>query len=501
MLKHAHLKIAFWMFLLAFGAITNSKAQNIYPYKLSNCVFGSFCLDCGDEKANYNVEKFDSLINLINTDSKLNYIERQTYFQVLIDSLGKGCVLSHTEMKNDQLTKSLVSKFNSFDGWIPAKTENTKEEQSSITIFVTIKNGRLTATKKQISFNTKTDLPKESTIATFPSKKITGTYKNYKFTTWNNESLDENHAISSYVSIDKLNNLWFMLGDSLIKFNGSSFESTKLNTEINPKVKKLYGVLTDNSDAKWFVAFKENWKVAILSQNESGWIDHTVKLPLINYFYDFYFAPKSNKIILTRDKGLLIWQSQKWSKINYLDIKSSPEDEFYFAREDNSGRLWIGAEKGTYLISSNGVVTNFNSFNNPLKDMTITAFTEDKFGNVFLGYKEVYKKSVSEKKLNRGIAVYNNLNEWKTLKVNESDFVGKNIKSLSYNEQENILWIAITDLGIVRYDLSNNKSEDFSPGFFDMTAAPNILRTLIDQKNNLYLIMDHGITKIEKLAN
>ncbi|BAU53197.1 hypothetical protein [Mucilaginibacter gotjawali] len=60
-------------FLLALMGITFSlKAQNIFPYKLDNCITNVFCLDCGDEKADVKPEAFKVLIDNLNKNERLS---------------------------------------------------------------------------------------------------------------------------------------------------------------------------------------------------------------------------------------------------------------------------------------------------------------------------------------------------------------------------------------------------------------------------------------------
>src|SRR5437870_2859413 len=80
------------------------KAQNVFPVKLEGCNTSQFCLDCGDPKANYDQADFDKLVTTLNSKYKLKGISGKIGFQVLVDSLGKPCVLSHTDQQSNKIT-------------------------------------------------------------------------------------------------------------------------------------------------------------------------------------------------------------------------------------------------------------------------------------------------------------------------------------------------------------------------------------------------------------
>ena len=85
------------IYFVAFLTINLSYAQNLFPTKLENCRTEKFCLDCGDEKASYQIDKFEKLQDRLNKSLNLKGIKGFLKLQVLVDSKGKGCVLSHTD--------------------------------------------------------------------------------------------------------------------------------------------------------------------------------------------------------------------------------------------------------------------------------------------------------------------------------------------------------------------------------------------------------------------
>lgn len=107
-------------------------AQNIYPKKLDNCITAAFCLDCGDIKANVDREKFEKLITNLNSTNNLKGIKGQVKFQVLVDSIGKGCVLSHTDVSDNIISKILLRHLTALtDSFLQKQKGRMKNEHHS----------------------------------------------------------------------------------------------------------------------------------------------------------------------------------------------------------------------------------------------------------------------------------------------------------------------------------------------------------------------------------
>lgn len=128
--------------LLLLSLVTfslNTNAQNLFPVKLENCPTDRFCLDCGDIPASYDKFYFNELEEKLNKSLKLNGIKGAVKFQVLIDSNGRGCVLSHTDELNHPVTQKIITQLNKFNKWTPAITANKKEARTSVILVFTIR--------------------------------------------------------------------------------------------------------------------------------------------------------------------------------------------------------------------------------------------------------------------------------------------------------------------------------------------------------------------------
>src|SRR5688500_11832926 len=85
--------------LLALFSLTSSYSQHLYSEKYSDCNLTSFCLDCGDPKAQPPKSIVNELIN--NFDKKsLSKTSGTVEVQILIDENGKPCLLSSVNQAN-----------------------------------------------------------------------------------------------------------------------------------------------------------------------------------------------------------------------------------------------------------------------------------------------------------------------------------------------------------------------------------------------------------------
>src|SRR5688500_4930197 len=152
-------------FVLLIGFSLNLKAQNIFPIKLDNCKTEKFCLDCGDIKASYDEEEFLKLQDRLNGSLNLQGIKGTIKFQVLVDSKGRACVLSHSDQSSNPITLKIIEELNKFKKWTPAVTNNQKEEKSSINLVYTIKDNKILVQLERVdmsAFKKSFDKPRSS---------------------------------------------------------------------------------------------------------------------------------------------------------------------------------------------------------------------------------------------------------------------------------------------------------------------------------------------------
>src|SRR5687767_3211692 len=103
-----------------------SYSQHLYTEKYKECSLTSFCLDCGDAKAQPPKSLVDELAS--NLDKKsLSNISGIIEVQILIDESGKPCLLSSVNEANISSKKlGLQKAINNTSAWEPAVSDNKK---------------------------------------------------------------------------------------------------------------------------------------------------------------------------------------------------------------------------------------------------------------------------------------------------------------------------------------------------------------------------------------
>jgi hypothetical protein len=76
-----------------------AQGQHLYNEKYNDCSFNSFCLDCGEVKAQPPQNFLNELIAKFNPKS-LKEIKGSIEVQILIDSVGNPCLLSADNQSN-----------------------------------------------------------------------------------------------------------------------------------------------------------------------------------------------------------------------------------------------------------------------------------------------------------------------------------------------------------------------------------------------------------------
>lgn len=136
--------------LFTISLLASAHAQNLFPVKLNSCNTALFCLDCGNIKGGADSIKFGALMESINTNIPTNGIQGKIDIQVLIDSAGNGCILSHTDKSELPFTLKLIDALNAFKGWTPAITDGKVESMTSVNMLFQIEAGKITAAFERV---------------------------------------------------------------------------------------------------------------------------------------------------------------------------------------------------------------------------------------------------------------------------------------------------------------------------------------------------------------
>lgn len=474
-----------------------AQSQNIFPKALSNCVTDKFCLDCGDIKADVDAEKFASMIQKLNTHNNLNNLKGKILFQVLIDSTGKGCVLSHTDVANRILTQNMVMAFNDFDGWLPAKTDNKAVGRVSVNIAVEIANGKLTGAIMRMT----EDFAKSLFDRAVDPKVDTAKYnytnehlKNYTFTVWNSKNSIMTDNLSDNNTVDKNDVVWYETNNDLYWFDGSKF--FKVDESNSPFTKKTWfrSMATDNNNVKWFE--NEN---GIYSYDDTNWVKHNFEKTGVKAdvrIDNIVNIEHTGEVFFATYKGLFINKGGVWSSNTNKKLKELPAERVRYAKRDSKNRTWIGTYKGSIMIDAEGKITAFDSGETFLNGKCIMGMAEDKKGNIYF---DMYTNNddVTGKNSNVGIGVLYANGNMKQLTSLSSGMASGAPTHLFYDKFEDVLWVSTFEAGLLRYDLATDSWENYHN---KNSGLPTSAITCIsqDSKGIIYLSTRYGMVRMKR---
>ena len=472
----------------------NAYCQNIFPVKLDNCKTEKFCLDCGDIKAGYDADEFKKLNEKLNQTLNLAGINGGIKFQVLIDSKGKACVLSHTDQSKNPITLKIISELNGFKGWKPALTKNLKEEKTSINLAFLIKDGKINGGIERVDINAfkkSFDNPKSPEIFNKSFNYKNENLKNYKITVWNSKNSDLPNNMNDNIAIDKNGTIWLTVDEGLVKFNGDSFINAEQNITDKGKFFSYYAITSDNNDVKWVYGTGN-----IYSYDNKEWVKYDPKEIGIDGAYEIVNNSNTGEVFFCSDEGLTIYNKGKWSNINKDKVKEFPSNRVAFAKRDSKNRIWIGTYNGSVMIDENGNATNFEKSDTVLKGKCITSMDEDEEGNLYFTLFEFDRKNKQQINNNEGIAIRSKDGSFKQYTTENSGMPFNHTNCVLYDKNEKVLWISTDRAGLVRYDLKGNW-ENYHNENSDIPTS-YISTMTFDKNGNLYLVTRQGLVKIEK---
>jgi ligand-binding sensor domain-containing protein len=472
----------------------NLSAQNIFPVKLNNCKVERFCMDCGDIKAGYDEDGFLKLQDKLNGSLNLQGITGAVKFQVLVDSKGKACVLSHTDQSNNAITLKIIEEINKLKKWTPAVTNNTKEERSSINLVFTIKENKISGQIERVDmgvFKKSFDKPRSPEIFNKTYNYKNENLKNYKITVWNSSNSNLPNNTNDNITIDKNGLVWLTVDEGLVTFDGNEFKNAEQNITDKGEFFSYYAITTDNNNTKWVFGGKN-----IYSLDNTKWTKYDPAEIGIDGAYEIINNPNTGEVFFCSDEGLTIYKDGKWSNINKGKIKELPSNRVTFAKRDSRNRIWIGTFSGSVMIDESGKATNYENTKTVLKGKCITSMDEDENGNLYFTLFEFDRKETGKVNNDEGIAVRYADGTFKQFTTDNSGMPFNHTNCVLYDKIEKVLWISTDRAGLVRYDLKDgwenyhNENSDIPTSYISTMT--------FDSKGNLFLATRYGLVKVER---
>ncbi len=482
-------------FLILFTSLTFSlNAQNLFPIKLDNCKTEKFCLDCGDTKAGYEVGEFLKLQEKLNKELNLKGIKGSVKFQVLVNSKGRACVLSHTDQSKSPISQKIIKELNKFKKWTPAITKGKKEEKSSINLIFNVSNNKISGKIERVdmtAFKKSFDNPNSPEIYNDTYVYKNDNLENYKMTVWNSKNSNLPNNMNDHIAIDKNGLIWLSVDEGLVTFDGTEFKNAEQNITDKGKYFAYYELAIDNNNVKWVYA-KNN----IYSFDNKQWIKYDSTQIGIDKAYNIVNNPKSGELFFCSSKGITIYKDDKWTNINKNLFKDLPSDRVSFAKRDSKNRLWIGTYEGTAMIDENNEVINFEKTSTVLKGKCITSMDEDENGNLYFTLYEFDRKDKRKVNNDEGIAIRDSNGNFKQFTTDNSGMPFNHTNCVLYDKTEKVLWISTDRAGLIRYDLKDgwenyhNENSDIPTSYISTMT--------FDNSGNLYLATRQGLVKIER---
>lgn len=482
------------IFIILTSLTFQANAQNLFPIKLDNCKTDKFCLDCGDVKAGYDEKEFLKLQEKLNQELNLQGIKGAVKFQILVDSKGRACVLSHTDQSKNPISLQIIEALNNFRKWTPAITGGKKEEKSSINMIFSINENKIIGNIERVdmtAFKRSFDKPNSPEIF-----NKTYLYKNenlntYKITVWNTKNSNLPNNMNDHIAIDKNGLIWLTIDEGLVTFDGKIFKNAEQNITDKGNFFSYYAIASDNNNVKWVYGTKN-----IYSFDNSKWTKYDANEIGIDGVYEIVNNIKTGEVFFCSDEGLTIYKEGKWSNINKNKVKEFPSNRVTFAKRDSKNRIWIGTFSGTVMIDENGKATNFEHTQTVLKGKCITSMDEDENGNLYFSLYEFDRKEKGKVNNNEGIAIGYTDGTFKQFTTENSGMPFNHTNCVVYDKKEKVLWISTDRAGLIRYDLKDGWENYHNENSEIPTSY--ISTMTMDDNGNLYLATRQGLVKIEK---
>lgn len=458
--------------------LSSSFGQNLYPEKFSECVLNTFCLDCGDTKAEPPSNFAQELIKNFDSQTLLS-ITGTIEIQILVDSVGKPCLLSADNKTNFASNKIQLQKsINSTSLWTPA-VDGSLPTQSSVSLILIFDRGmksiqRRTFDPENASNMEAVGTPEENGT---PVKDLSETWSVFK---------QENSLLpwdmTRAVVNDLDNNIWIGTDNGIVRIHDNDwklFTSTDILSN-GKKTPAVRDIAVDKLNNKWFIAEYDVYKY-----DNTKWTKYDSLNSPINWARNVY-VDNSNNVWFTSWDGLVKFDGTKWSVLN---IKNSPlsTNKTSGVYVDSKNRLWIGTYGGNLMIDRSKT-TKFGK-SSPLTKAAILQAHEDRSGNLWFNLYD-------DEGENAGIYILKQDSKWdRIIPPTPKMFFKNSINYFLLDEDKHFLWITLNNVGILKYDLNKRIWEIYTNENSNVPSV-NIEKLALDKNGAIWAATYAGIIKL-----
>lgn len=474
--------------LVAFFFITITKAQNIYQEKFKDCELSTFCLDCGDTKAEPPTSMQDEVVKNLNKSS-FSKVKGTIEAQILVDENGKACLLS-VENKTNISTNELKFKkaINNTSNWNPAES-NGKKQNSSVSLIFAFDSGKLSISRRVFDFKNQSN---QKSIGT-PKGKINKKENLSKtWTVFSQSNSELPWDMTRSVVTDLNNNIWIGTDNGIIEITDEKWklynaqntiiESTGYNKN---KTQAVRYAEVDKNNNKWFIA---GWNVYKYDDNNWGKYD-SINSP-INWARKIVVDEKNN-VWFTSWKGVAKFDGKNFTEFN-KENSNLPSDKTLGVFIDKKDKIWIGTFEGNVVIEK-GKTTLIDDKNSPLSKAFISKAVQDNKGNIWFA---LYN---SENYKNQGIFILDHSDQWTRIDFpNANKILEKtSINDFFLDEEYQELWVTLSGVGVLCYYLETQEWEVYTNQNSNVpsTQAEQITK---DKDGNIWIATYAGVIKLNR---
>jgi ligand-binding sensor domain-containing protein len=291
--------------------------------------------------------------------------------------------------------------------------------------------------------------------------------------------------MSRSIAVDNANNVWVSTDNGLVKITDGNFKV--FNSDNSPIISKRGKSFTthltiDANDNIWFSDGYNGYKFG-----QNNWtVFDTINSPLR---WTIGIQPDNEGNVYFRTfEGLRKYDGKQWTIIDQsnTDLPMERISGFFI---DSKNRTWIGTYEGNIRIE-NGETTNFENSDSPLSKASISKIFEDSKENLWF---DLY----SENKENAGMWLLKSNGEWQSIRPKNSElFTENDINDFLLDEETNILWIALNSVGLIRYDITNDKWETYTPANSNIPSI-HVMKLIKDKKGIIWGATFAGIIKLK----
>lgn len=472
------------LFILSLSLITNSLyAQSLYPEKFDDCKLSSFCLDCGEPKAQPPKTFIQNLLSGIGAKNFAG-LKGSIDLQILIDMNGRPCLLSVDNKTNiSSADLNLKLAINGSESWMPAISGIVKVN-SSVSLILQFENGKYSAKRRVYDFTNLSNMSAKGSPEQQGSKKLLLSETWEVFTQKNSEMpWDMSRAVVS----DLKGNIWIGTDNGIVRINDGKWEHFNASNTIiqatpynKNQTESVRDIEVDSKDNKWFVIGYDVYRY-----DNHTWSKYDSLNSPINWARKIVTDHLGN-ILFTSWEGVAKFDGHKWSVINKKNSKL-PSDKILGVFVDSKSRTWIGTFEGNVVIDKDKILI-LNDPSSPLSKAYISKMYEDKKGNLWFSL-------YNEKGISAGIYILSTNGHWeRILDQDQKMFTNNSINDFLLDEQTGTLWLSQNNVGILKYDINSKKLEVYTNENSNVPSV-NIERITKDKDGTIWAATYAGMIK------